>query len=310
MVVLIGIPSESPNYYLQESLEKLGINYYMFNQRNIDSLNVSYSFNNGRFVSYIEDSGCRLYQENITGFYYRCMDHRELPEYKKAIEGNKPLAEKTDKFYWKLNRMLEVWESPRIVNKPFFMQSNNSKPYQALVITECGFDIPDTLITGDEEQAKAFINSYNNKVIYKSISGIRSIVKQVKPDDLANLAKIRYCPVQFQEMITGYNVRVHVVGNKTFATKIESEVVDYRYASFENKEAKLSVYKLPDDIAQKCVDLSKKLNLYFSGVDLMFADDGRIICFEVNPSPGYSYYQGSTGQSISDELALFLAKKE
>jgi hypothetical protein len=39
------------------------------------------------------------------------------------------------------------------------------------------------------------------------------------------------------------------------------------------------------------------------------AHDGRVICFEVNPSPAFSYYERHTGQPIARELALWLAER-
>jgi hypothetical protein len=34
-----------------------------------------------------------------------------------------------------------------------------------------------------------------------------------------------------------------------------------------------------------------------------------VICFEVNPSPGFSYYEGHTGQPISAAIARYLAQR-
>jgi glutathione synthase/RimK-type ligase-like ATP-grasp enzyme len=113
--------------------------------------------------------------------------------------------------------------------------------------------------------------------------------------------------MQFQECVAGYNVRVHVVGRQVYATKIVSDAVDYRYARAEGKTANLEPYDLDGDIAEKCISLSGRLQLAFSGIDLMMAEDGRTICFEVNPSPGYSYYEQNTGQPISHALADYLA---
>jgi hypothetical protein len=32
------------------------------------------------------------------------------------------------------------------------------------------------------------------------------------------------------------------------------------------------------------------------GIDLKVTPDDEVCCFEVNPSPAFSYYEGSTGQ--------------
>jgi glutathione synthase/RimK-type ligase-like ATP-grasp enzyme len=73
------------------------------------------------------------------------------------------------------------------------------------------------------------------------------------------------------------------------------------------QDAELSAYDLPDELAERCVALASELDLPFAGVDLKLAQDGRVVCFEVNPSPGYSWYETAAGLPISDALARWLA---
>ncbi len=53
--------------------------------------------------------------------------------------------------------------------------------------------------------------------------------------------------------------------------------------------------------------LTEGLGLTLAGIDLRIGPDGAATCFEVNPSPAYSYYQGNTGQPIASSLARVLA---
>ena len=53
--------------------------------------------------------------------------------------------------------------------------------------------------------------------------------------------------------------------------------------------------------------LARGLGLPFAGIDLKVAPDGRVVCFEVNPSPGFSYYEANTGQPIAAAVAEYLA---
>ena len=52
---------------------------------------------------------------------------------------------------------------------------------------------------------------------------------------------------------------------------------------------------------------ARTLGLHFAGIDLRRAPDGRWFCFEVNPSPGFTYYEAHTGQPIADAVASYLA---
>jgi glutathione synthase/RimK-type ligase-like ATP-grasp enzyme len=102
-------------------------------------------------------------------------------------------------------------------------------------------------------------------------------------------------------------VRVHVVGGEAFATRIDSDVTDYRYATRMGGEARLSAVELPDATAERCVALAAGLGLEFVGIDLKITPDGEAYCFEVNPCPAFSYYEANTGQPIARAVARRLA---
>jgi glutathione synthase/RimK-type ligase-like ATP-grasp enzyme len=302
MLLIIGIPSENPVRLLTEACDELQLPYRVFNQRQQQywKLDLDYAdFDNSIF-----SDGQGSYRiGDFSGIYLRTMDQTKVPEYETC--GDK---HSVDALYQRLFKLIDMAEGPRMVNRPTPMMSNNSKPFQSIIIAEHGLDVPASCITNNIEVAAAFIDSYPH-VIYKSVSGTRSIVKQVDKHSLQQLYKVKYCPVQFQECVEGTNVRVHVVNDTVIATKICTDAVDYRYAHQEEKHTELEPMDLDLVTADKCVNLSKVLQLPFAGIDLMFTNDGRTICFEVNPSPGYSYYESNTGQLISHALAIHLSGK-
>jgi len=300
MILLMGIPSETPLRLLAEACKKQRIQHTFFNQRNQEEWKVTIDETNIERSSL--SNGKKSYSlGKCKGIYLRTMDQTLVPEYAEST-----LKTETNNMYYRLFRLMDADTDCRVTNPPSVQMSNNSKPYQSLVIRQQGLDIPDMCITNNAEEARNFIAKYKG-TIYKSISGTRSVVKQTDAQALENLHKIKYCPVQFQELVTGFNVRVHVIGQRAIATKICSDAVDYRYAHTENKYATLEPFELSDEISEKCIRLAHCLKLPFAGIDLMFTNDGRTICFEVNPSPGYSYYENSTGQPISSALAQYLA---
>jgi glutathione synthase/RimK-type ligase-like ATP-grasp enzyme len=54
------------------------------------------------------------------------------------------------------------------------------------------------------------------------------------------------------------------------------------------------------------VALAAALDLPFAGIDLKLAADQRVVCFEVNPSPGFSWYESAAGLPISQAVACWL----
>lgn len=193
-----------------------------------------------------------------------------------------------------------------VVNRLDCCMSNNSKAYQALLIRKCGLMTPPTVVTNDAETAWRFYEECRGEVIYKSLSGIRSIVRRLTPEHLSRLPLLHHGPAQFQSFIPGENIRVHTVGDQLFATRVYSEAVDYRYASRDGHDVQMLTTTLPPAIAESCFRIARELDLLLTGIDLKETPDGNFYCFEVNPCPGFLYYERYTGQPISKALADLL----
>lgn len=191
-----------------------------------------------------------------------------------------------------------------IVNPLVAMGSNTSKPYQAELIRAGGFEIPPTLITTDPQAAREFVAAHAD-VVYKSVSGERSIVARLPAGSDERLEDVVWCPTQFQAYVPGVDWRVHVVGDELFACQIRSDAVDYRYAAQSGPAAQLVAAALPADVEHRCRALAGALGLHFAGIDLRLTPQGDWYCFEVNPSPGFTYFE-QTGQPIGEALVRLL----
>jgi RimK-like ATP-grasp domain len=194
----------------------------------------------------------------------------------------------------------------RVANRLSAMNSNASKPLQSQVLAACGFAVPPMLLSNEPEAVLDF-EARHGALIFKSASGVRSIVRPLDGQARQRLHEVSHTPVLFQKRLSGTNVRVHVVGEALFATEIDSDGLDYRYAGREGASTSLRATTLPLDVQACCHRAAQRLALPFAGLDLMLADDGQVYCFEANPSPGYSYYENATGQPIAAALARWLA---
>ena len=305
MILLCGIPSEPPLALVRGALDKRGARYVSFNQRQFSSMSVEFEIVNGAPAGLLQMNGDSYPLQDFTGVFNRLMDYRFLPEVKDLPETS-PERRLSRNLVDTLTKWSELSEA-RVVNKIAPMTSNFSKPFQAQLIRQYGFEVPQTLITNDPELVREF-RAKHKKLIYKSISGVRSIVQTLTDDDMSRLENIRWCPTQFQAFVEGENVRVHTVGKKLFATAISSEATDYRYAARQKgAPAELREVDLADELADMCLKLSEGLGLAFAGIDLKITPENHVYCFEVNPSPAFSYYESNTGQPIADAVAGYLA---
>jgi glutathione synthase/RimK-type ligase-like ATP-grasp enzyme len=304
MILLAGIPSETPLQMVARRLEDAGADFLVLNQRDFADSDIWFEVNGENITGELRIGGATWPLEEFRAAYPRLMDDRCLPELEREPEGS-AVRTHCRAFHDTLTRWMEIAPG-RVVNRCAPMASNGSKPYQTQLIRRHGFRIPETLITSDPELVKDF-HARHGRIIYKSISSVRSIVQEFTAADEDRLENLRWCPAQFQAFVDGTNLRVHTVGDEVFATAACTDATDYRYASSQSgAPAELREAELSDELAEKCVNLSRALDLAFAGIDLKVTPDNEVYCFEVNPSPGFSYYEGNTGQPISEAVARYL----
>lgn len=194
-----------------------------------------------------------------------------------------------------------------VINRPSGGRSNWSKPFQLRLIAAAGFSVPYTLVTTDPAAARAFLAEHK-RIVYKSVSGVRSIVARLHLADTDRLNDVATGPVQFQRWIDGGDVRVHIVGDGWFATSVDSVVDDYRYASREGADVAMAPIDIPSKLGNRLVALTQRLGLLVSGIDLRVTANDEWFCFEVNPSPGFTFYEDATGQPIAEAIVDLLTR--
>lgn len=306
MILVCGIPSETTLARVIDALGRRDLPCTVVNQRHVRELVLELSVDDRGLGGRLAGPGYDLDLAEIGGVYLRFMDDRQLPEL--AGEPDDSPARASSRAFHDYFGYWAEHTRARVVNRYGAMGSNFSKPFQSQLIQDAGFHVPATLVTNDPDQVDAFHTEHGD-LIYKSISGERSIVGRLDVSDRERLERIRWCPVQFQAFVDGPNVRVHTVGDEVFATIAETDAVDYRYAAQQTGEpARFAPFLLDDAVAERCVRLAAGLGLEVAGIDLKLPSDGRIVCLEVNPSPVFSYFEANTGQPIADAVARLLAR--
>jgi glutathione synthase/RimK-type ligase-like ATP-grasp enzyme len=301
LVLLWGLESDPPLAAVSEELDDLGVPTEFVDQRQVLNTEVRLEVAEAIHASLrIRDQEIDL--STVTAAYVRPYDTRELP----AIASAGPQS-----FAWahalEVDGILASWveiTSAFVVNRFGAAATNNSKPYQLKEIHSAGFSVPETLVTTEPKAAQAFWE-HHGKVIYKSVSAIRSRVARLGPEHASRLGDIVSCPTQFQQYIAGIDHRVHVVGDDLFASEVRCDADDYRYPGQHRVE--IRACRVPDSVEERCRRLAAAMQLAVAGVDLRQTPEGDWYCFEVNPSPGFTFYEVATGQPIAGAVARLLA---
>jgi RimK-like ATP-grasp domain len=301
MILVWGIPDDGPTAAVIAALERSGNFVFFLDQHEVLDAGLDLSVNEGvHGVIWSKTGDADL--DLVVGAYLRPYESGRLSGIAGAPHADATRAAAFD------DAML-CWSEltpARVVNRPSAMASNQSKPYQLALIHAQGFAVPQTLLTTDAARLEAFWERHS-EVVYKSTSGIRSIVSRLTLEHRERFRDLGSCPTQFQQWIPGTDVRVHVVGQEVFACEIGSSAIDYRYPQNEDERPIISPFCLTEELARRCRQLAASLGLMVAGIDLRRTPKGNWYCFEVNPSPGFTYYEQSTGQPIADAIARLLA---
>ncbi|HEY7392538.1 MAG TPA: hypothetical protein VH640_28720 [Bryobacteraceae bacterium] len=231
----------------------------------------------------------------ISAAYLRPYNHRHY-EAQRDPDGGATTVSRADLVHYLMGIWAENSEA-RIVNRRSAEATNHSKLDQARAIRASGFLIPDSLVTNNPELARDFLSRHGS-VVYKSMSSVRSVVRELEASALDAIDRLG--PVFFQRRINGQNIRVHVIGERTVACRIRATSVDYRYAA-----ASIEPMALREDVAGRCVALTVRLGLTLSGIDLI-QDGDDYYCLEVNPNPAFSCFEEPPDNAIAQAVAELL----
>lgn len=301
MILLWGLPGDEPFDRVRQALANANCDVELVDQR--ASLEQRLEAADGTSGA-LYTGRSRIDLDDVHSIYTRIYDARQVPQLKQAPPATLQRVDALHSALW-------AWadDAPAcVLNRPSAMASNGSKPYQAMLIERHAFLVPETLVTTDIEAAMAFWGRHGD-IIYKSVSGVRSVVSRLQSADRSRLPDIAWCPTQFQAWIAGCDYRVHVVGHQVFAVQIICDADDYRYAHKQGHEVELRSVELAPDIADAAVRLATALRLPLAGLDLRRTPDGKWYCFKVNPSPCFTYYENLTGQPIAAAVAELLATR-
>jgi glutathione synthase/RimK-type ligase-like ATP-grasp enzyme len=215
-----------------------------------------------------------------------------------------------------LRALESIFPDARWINSPTAQRAAASKITQLRWAQECGFRVPDTLISNDPREVEQFVASYP-KAVYKTLewagfpdqTGVYTTeinVDMVK----SNAAPIRRAPGIFQEFVQkDYELRVTVVGSNLFTVKINSPAagkgaIDWRHNIFDNDMYEPGTL---DATTQDGIHRFQRMSgLIYGAYDLVRAKTGEIYFLECNPAGQYLWLEEHTGVPITDAIAQLL----
>jgi glutathione synthase/RimK-type ligase-like ATP-grasp enzyme len=213
----------------------------------------------------------------------------------------------------------------RWVNHPERLRFARHKVPQLKLARELGFVVPDTCVSADPRRIRTFCELHDYAVVAKLVDagpprvdppGLQYMVytAPVTKEDLSSDAAIAAAPAIYQAYVKkAYEVRATVVGDCVLAAAIHSQATertrdDWRRYDLDNTPHE--AIELPAAVTARCLQLTHRLGLLYSAIDLVVRPDGEVVFLEINPNGQFGWIEDMTGLPIAASLAELLGGYE
>ena len=236
-----------------------------------------------------------------------------------------PLKEKIDfAIFWDKDIYLaERLENNdvRLFNSKRAVELCDNKIMMSQALAKAGIRIPKTYIAPKTFEGLGYIDRSFLKKVEKEI-GYPMVIKEAygsfgeqvylaNDEKTANeiIDKIGHKDFLMQEFIAasrGKDIRINVVGDKTVVSMLRENKNDFR--SNISNGGSGSLFEPEESYIELAIAATKALGLDFAGVDVMFGEDGPIIC-EVNSNPQFASTLKATGVNLADYIRDYILAK-
>ncbi|MGW0181285.1 hypothetical protein [Nocardia sp. NPDC003345] len=243
--------------------------------------------------------------DEVTAVWWRRPHHSEVPAGARSDDDAYRQAE-CDGFIQGL-----LWSLPaRWVNEPGHDRIAHRKIVQLDTAARAGCAVPETVVTNDPGEARAFAESCGAPVVFKRTGTSRAEFSETRildPGELDRLNGIRWSPTIFQRFIEPEcDLRVVWVEGHEWVVRIDSPAGAGRVDSRLDNSVGFAPGRLPAAVSKSLATLMGALGLSFGVVDLRVGLDGEYYFLEVNPQGQFAYLEIKTGLPIFTSLANLL----
>lgn len=200
----------------------------------------------------------------------------------------------------------------RVVNTPRALEVAIDKYLSLTRLHDAGIRVPRTIVAQDEAGIEAAWTSLGRTAVVKPLfgsqgRGIERIATRRELEPWLEASRRAEPPgavCYLQEFVphSGWDVRVLVVGDRTFAIRRVSQG-DWRINV--SRGARPEPWPLPSDWEEAAVRSARAVGAEIAGVDLLPATSGPIV-LEVNAVPGWRGLESALGQDIAAAVVSHL----
>lgn len=305
--------------FVVKELQNREIIYYRLNTEDIPkNLVIDFDINSNRFELIDKIKKIKVNLDDFSSIYFRRPKINDLS----YIE-NINIQEKNylkNELIFILEGIYKTLRNKYWLNNVYNIREAENKIYQLQIAQQVGFEIPKALVSNNSNSVKLIIDKCEDDCIIKPIkSGNVQDLRQPKViftskfsnEQIDSIDRIESFPIFLEKNIhKRFDLRCIVVGNEVFTAEIYSQEnkiseIDWRKSK---KALKHKKHQLPQNIEKMCIELTKKLNLNYSAIDLILDEYGNYIFLEINPNGQWAWIEKRLGFAISKKIVDLLSQ--
>ena len=195
----------------------------------------------------------------------------------------------------------------RVVNSARCIERTVDKYFTSTLLEDAGLPTPRTRVSERLDDALVAFEALGGDVVVKPLFGSegRGIVRVSDPD-LAyrtfRALELMRSVFYLQEFVGhgGRDIRAFVVGGRLLAAMTRQAA---GWKTNVSQGARTEPLALSEPLERLAVEAAAVLEADYAGVDLLEADDGRVLVIEVNGIPGWRGLQQTTSIDVADAIA-------
>ena len=297
--------------YVVSALRRSGHAYFRLNSEDLPSYSLCLDPCRKRLSCHTKDIRVEVEADRLAGVYFR------RPTFlREASQAGRRPEEQFHRAQWAaFQRNLMVFDTARWVNHPTRTYEAEHKMVQLRTAHDVGFDIPVTTCLNSERflgnqvgDSLVAIKGLDTVLVRTDTTEVFGYTNLVFRDELEE-AELRGAPLVAQQALTDkLDLRVTVVEDEWWCASVTERgsgiAGDWR---LKQSNVLFSEFALPQAVGVRCVELTRRLGLSFSAIDLALSDD-RFFFLEVNPTGEWAWLQEEAQFPIASKLAELLGR--
>lgn len=183
------------------------------------------------------------------------------------------------------------------INPPETRRLSNIKAYQLELAKRVGLVVPDTIISNDPDEIRAFAREHKGDIIYKSFAPAtwrdsekgtlwRLFTSALPPEVLKQDVAMTSCPGIYQARLAkSADIRIVFFGDTFYGARICSQATEEGKLDFRSdirQQAPLEAFPISSTIYDQCNEFRKRLGLLHGSFDFVERPDGTLVFLEIN----------------------------